>query len=243
MKAIEIYASHRELLAKELKDFVSSFTGNDPSIEALASKIDHMCNGIGSPASVMPMLAAILRGKKRIKFPDYPDRNAVGHFRWDDRVYVISNEGLHHIRNFYFSGSQMEPYFEPSNEYHKQAADFLNAHNSFMTVKHLRKGSYFNDDDQVRDVYEIKLSRGRHNYTFTFGQSVVSTEKGIQPSAYDVLACLQKYDPGTFEDFCSEYDYDTDSKKAEATYKAVVEEWVNVEKLYGDVIEELHEIN
>jgi len=54
------------------------------------------------------------------------------------------------------------------------------------------------------------------------------------PDAYSVLACLTKYSPGTFEDFCSEYGYDTDSKKAEKTYQAVKDEYTNLCTLYND---------
>ena len=68
-------------------------------------------------------------------------------------------------------------------------------------------------------------------------------EKINAPSAYDVLACLTKYDPDTFEEFCYSYGYDTDSRKAEKIYKAVCEEWVNVQKIWTDSeIEEMQEI-
>ena len=64
------------------------------------------------------------------------------------------------------------------------------------------------------------------------------------PTAYDVLACLTKYDPGTFDEFCSEYGYNTDSRQAFKTYKAVVREWKNIEKLFSpEQIEALQEIN
>jgi len=63
------------------------------------------------------------------------------------------------------------------------------------------------------------------------------------PSEYDILACLTKYDPGTFEDFCSEFGYNTDSISAEKTYKAVCDEWLNVSRLFNDSeIELLQEI-
>jgi hypothetical protein len=54
------------------------------------------------------------------------------------------------------------------------------------------------------------------------------------PTAYDVLACLTKYDPGTFEDFCSEFGYEEDSRSAEKTYNAVKDEYLNVCTLYND---------
>ena len=68
--------------------------------------------------------------------------------------------------------------------------------------------------------------------------------KGTPPTAYDVLACLQKYEVGTFEDFCGEFGYDTDSKRSEKIYKAGVKEYDNVCKIWSDAeIEQLQEIN
>lgn len=63
------------------------------------------------------------------------------------------------------------------------------------------------------------------------------------PNEYDILTCLTKYDPETFENFCSEYGYDYDSRSAEKTYKAVVEEYKNVTMLWNDdEIDQLSEI-
>ena len=66
----------------------------------------------------------------------------------------------------------------------------------------------------------------------------------VAPTAYDVLSCLTKSDPCTFEDFCSTYGYDEDSRKAEKIYNAVLDEWRNVCALFTDEeIEQLQEIN
>ncbi len=54
----------------------------------------------------------------------------------------------------------------------------------------------------------------------------------VKPGAYDILSCLTLMDPGTFEDFCGEYGYSDDSRKAEATYKAVKSEFLNIERLF-----------
>lgn len=63
------------------------------------------------------------------------------------------------------------------------------------------------------------------------------------PTAYDVLACLTKDDPGTFENFCNEFGYDTDSRKAEKTYHAVVDEYQMVCALWNEEeLEQLREI-
>ena len=67
--------------------------------------------------------------------------------------------------------------------------------------------------------------------------------KRIPPTPYDVLACLTKYDPGTFDDFCADYGYDTDSRKANNIYLDVQKEWTEVNRLFGDVLDDLAEIN
>lgn len=67
--------------------------------------------------------------------------------------------------------------------------------------------------------------------------------KGKEPSLYDILSCLAFYNPGTFEEFCSEFGYDTDSRKALSTYIGVVEEWSKVQTLFNDYeLEILREI-
>ena len=55
------------------------------------------------------------------------------------------------------------------------------------------------------------------------------------PTEYDVLACLTKYDPGTFQDFCDNFGYDTDSRNAEKTYNAVKEEYNNLCALFNEI--------
>lgn len=66
----------------------------------------------------------------------------------------------------------------------------------------------------------------------------------VFPTAYDVLSSLTKYEVEDFKDFCNEYGYNEDSIKALDTYKAVREEWRNVQRLWTDKeIEALQEIN
>ncbi|MDE2020999.1 MAG: hypothetical protein KGJ13_11735 [Patescibacteria group bacterium] len=64
------------------------------------------------------------------------------------------------------------------------------------------------------------------------------------PTAYDVLACVQKSDPGMFEDFCADFGYDTDSRRAFEVYTAVQEEAAKVRRFFtAEELEELQEIN
>lgn len=77
-----------------------------------------------------------------------------------------------------------------------------------------------------------------------FNDLHVKKVNGIAPNCYDVLACLTKYDPGTFENFCGEFGYDTDSRKAKKTYKAVRKEYQNLRALFTDSeMELMAEIN
>lgn len=64
----------------------------------------------------------------------------------------------------------------------------------------------------------------------------------VPPTLYDVLSCITKYDPGTFNEFCSEFGYNNDSLKDFATYQDVCKEYENVYRLFSDCLDELQEI-
>ena len=67
---------------------------------------------------------------------------------------------------------------------------------------------------------------------------------GKKPNAYDILACLQAYPVDNFEDFCFDFGYDNDSRKAYKTYEAVLNEYNNLSRLFDDdELQELSEIN
>ena len=64
------------------------------------------------------------------------------------------------------------------------------------------------------------------------------------PTVYEILACMTKYDPGTFDEFCSEFGYDEDSKTADRIYIAVTKEYKQLERLFTpEQMEQLQEIN
>lgn len=65
-----------------------------------------------------------------------------------------------------------------------------------------------------------------------------------KPTEYDILVCLNKHDPGNFEEFCWEFGYDEDSKTAERIYIAVIKEYKQLERIFiPEQMEELREIN
>lgn len=150
------------------------------------------------------------------------------------------------------------------SNYEKQAQDFLDKTQTTFKAEYIKTGFHFDGDKEERDIYKITLQRGNRKMVFNFGQSIVNSsifqpqtdyskgvnaqrillKRGKTPTPYDILACLQKYEVGSFENFCDEFGYNVDSIKAEKTYNAVVKEWQEVQKLWSDgEIALLQEIN
>src|SRR5665213_3853319 len=99
-------------------------------------------------------------------------------------------------------------------DYQKQATDFLTDTNTTMKAKYLDHAPYFSDDEEARDIWRITLRRHGKSYSFKYGQSIAGV--GETPTAYDVLTCLTKYDPGTLDDFGAEFGWGKSTMK---TYK------------------------
>ena len=132
------------------------------------------------------------------------------------------------------------------NNYTQQAENFAAKYGVTLEILDCEYKPMWNET-QKRSVFKLRLKRGRKSYTFEFGQSIQAGN--TSPEMYSVLACLTKYDAGSFEDFCSEFGYEqfsicgrknTDSLR---TYKAVCREFAAVERLFCDCMEELQEIN
>lgn len=83
-----------------------------------------------------------------------------------------------------------------------------------------------------------------YNEKITAKEELQAKKAEATPNAYDVLACMTKYDPGTFEDFCCEYGYNEDSRTAEKIYFAVQKEYTQLARIFTpEQMEELQEIN
>lgn len=133
-------------------------------------------------------------------------------------------------------------------EYGEQAKEFAEKYGVKLYALKQRLDKYFPGDVRPRWIWTMELSRGRKRYVFDFGAALVDNAYDV-PTYYDIFSCLTKYNPYTFEDFCIDYDYnqyDENGKKnkwAAKVYSSVKKEYENVERLFGDVIEELQEIN
>lgn len=137
------------------------------------------------------------------------------------------------------------------SEYIQQAQNFLEKTGTKFESKFKKFGSMEWDKSSLYGY--TKLDSLHHDFIVKINRKleeikpkkVLKNQKNeiVNPSEYDVLTCLTKYDAGTFENFCGDFGYDTDSRSAERTYKAVVIEWENVSKLFSESeIEELQEI-
>lgn len=135
--------------------------------------------------------------------------------------------------------------------YREQADNFLSKHG--ITFKYINLGSEVSRIDPKRNNYKYSAIFERFSdktqrmlsVSFDFHDSISNYEKNIKRIyAYDILASLTKYNPGMFSDFCAEYGYDADSRKAFATYEAVCEEWKKVSSFFTEEeLEEMQGIN
>jgi hypothetical protein len=133
------------------------------------------------------------------------------------------------------------------NEYTKQAEDFLNRNNLKMriTLSDSKTAPWGPTGHHYRvTVFKRVMNLGQR-ITFDFWGSVNDMRQGIEPSYYDVLACISGDVNGSesFEDFCNEYGYDNDSIKALQTYRRLDKFATRLrEFLTSEEIEQLQEI-
>jgi hypothetical protein len=147
---------------------------------------------------------------------------------------------------------------EPT-EYDLQAQRFIEKTGLKIRKVYCGHGPYFDGDKESRARWEITIERADHRpITFMFGASIVdswavseghSWRRSVKfrkdpPTDYTILSCVEKHDPGTFDDFCAEYGYDNDSIKARETYFAMQKQWSGIRGLFNnDELAELQEIN
>lgn len=136
------------------------------------------------------------------------------------------------------------------NEYEKQAKRFLERTETTLEIKEsaIQSASRWTKEGEEHGIkYDIKLSNKRGEYNFNFWGSIhdkmlKSEGKKAQITEYDVLACITKYEVGTFWDFINDFGYEA-TEETERTYNAVKEEFESISKLFTEEeLEELREI-
>lgn len=142
--------------------------------------------------------------------------------------------------------------------YETEARDFMirNKIKMSITFKDCEANRPWNENSK-RNRYSVYIQNTDTDEAMRviFWDSVYSTERNITPTCYDILACLTKYDPGEYEDFCCEFGYETEIEnqfgrftRNETAYKiwrACCHEWEGVKRVFdeGEILEELREIN
>ena len=131
------------------------------------------------------------------------------------------------------------------NEYVKQAKDFLKSCNATMKITQIGYEANKNWNENVyRNTYRATIKTPLGTMRVKFWDSVYNTKRGIEPTEYDILACLEKYDVGTFEDFVDEFGYESDNLRcAKRIYKAVTREYNDICRCFTpEQIEAMREI-
>ena len=125
------------------------------------------------------------------------------------------------------------------NKYVKQAKDFLESCNATLTITYLGKEANASwDETSLRNTYRATIKTPKGSMWVKFWDSIAHVKSGEHPNEYDILACLQKYDVGTIDDFVSEYGYEvnewSDVKKIQKIYRSVVNEYKKVKRCFTD---------
>lgn len=120
--------------------------------------------------------------------------------------------------------------------------DFVSKHAITMTIKPVTRNPHM-DMPIGSSHYECALHMDARTMKVPFSQG--PAVKGA-PDAASVLDCLASDSSSfennhSFEDWCAEYGYDSDSRKHEKTFKAVEKEAAALQKFLGsrDLYEEL----
>lgn len=131
--------------------------------------------------------------------------------------------------------------------YKKKAKQFLEQIGATVSIRFKERGPVDGWGDHAEhNTYSVLVRRNGKGWTYDFHDSIHNTERGLTPTAYDVLSCVEQYDPGTIDDFVREFGYEVhcwdDVRRIERIYAAVKEEAANFQRLFGDVADEFAEV-
>lgn len=133
-----------------------------------------------------------------------------------------------------------------SNDYDKQAQDFLRKTGSSLHITGLGRGKFWPSDSAPRAIYQYTLIRGEKRHSARFGQSITATKAGTFPSQYEILRCLSGYEPPSdLQEFCLEFGYEIKQlREAQKAFEAVQKEYRALADMYTpEELELLNEID
>lgn len=114
-------------------------------------------------------------------------------------------------------------------------AEFTATASIAMTVERTDRNPHMEGSEGM-DNWKCTLFHGKRQMTVHFSKGI--GHHGAEPTIAEVLDCLASDSAGiegrSFEDFCEYYGYDTDSRRAERTYKVCVKQAEKFKKFLGD---------
>lgn len=118
--------------------------------------------------------------------------------------------------------------------YEQQADKFLTDTNTTLTVEYVKYGQMTWDEDRrnYRHIFKFRIENELGHYESLFGQSIADGDK--TPTSYNILTCLEKYEPESFENWCSQFGYDEDSRKAYSTWETCCEQYEALAEMFTD---------
>lgn len=134
------------------------------------------------------------------------------------------------------------------NEYVAQAKEFLANCNATMKITKIGYEQNKNWNDGCwHNTYRATIKTPFGTMWVKFWDSIYNTEQGIEPTEYDILACLEKYDVGTIDDFVHEFGYEVnewaDVKRIQNIYNAVKRQYKSLCRCFTEEqIEAMQEI-
>lgn len=118
------------------------------------------------------------------------------------------------------------------NAQQKTIPEFIKENNISITSESIAENP--NSKDWVdANHYKVKLKNGSKTMTIYFSQGLGITHEPDVPSVLNCLASDSTCESYTFNEFCDEFGYDSDSIKANETYKACLKNSKKLKKFLG----------
>lgn len=121
----------------------------------------------------------------------------------------------------------------------KTLADFIGEHSITMTVESADSNPHMENSDNM-DHWRCKLVNRSRKTRMTLIFSKGMGHHGAEPRIEEVLDCLAsdgsgvENSRGNFSEWCDEYGYDADSRRAERTFNATVKQTDKLRNLLGE---------
>lgn len=130
------------------------------------------------------------------------------------------------------------------NEYDKQAIEFLSSVPADMEIRYAGTAvNHLWNEKEPRDMFSFIIKTEKGSMNGIFWDSLGNTKERLarrakpkNPRAYSILACLEKYEVGSMDDFMAEFGYEIRSAKDMTnfieTYNAVVKEYNDLCRIF-----------